>query len=57
MCDRFHMIETRIYDNDGDLIKITSAHVPGDYELTEGDKKYLAWLDERREKRVIVERA
>lgn len=55
MTDRSHFIETKIYDNDGDLIKMSSSHVPGDYELTDQDKSYFKWLDDRREKRVIIE--
>ena len=52
---RSHHIVTKIYDNDGDLIKMISGTVQGDYELTEQDKKYLEWLDDRREKRTIIE--
>ncbi len=46
--DRFHFIVTQVYDNEGVLIKQTNAFVPGDYEYDEMEKKYLAWLDERR---------
>jgi len=52
---RHHYIETKIYDEDGDLIKVSSSIVPGDYEYTEAEEKYLDWLDENRKKRVIVE--
>lgn len=52
--DRSHMVVTKIYDNDGDLIKMTSSHVPGDYLYTESDEQYLKWLDENRSKRTIV---
>jgi len=55
MSDRRHYIEVKIYDNDGDLIKISSSSAPGDYELTEADNKYLEWLDNNRNKRTIVE--
>jgi len=51
MRERHHYIETKIYDNDGDLIKMTCSFVPGDYKYTDADEKYLAWLDENRKKR------
>ncbi len=47
--DRFHTIITEIYDNEGELVKMTNAIVPGDYEITEAEQKYHDWLDERRE--------
>jgi len=53
--ERRHYIETRIYDNDGDLIKMSSETVPGDYEYSDRDEQYLQWLEERREKRTIIE--
>ena len=56
MSESFHMIETRIFDSEGDLIKMVSSYVPGDYKYTDSDEKYLAWLDNRRNKRTIVER-
>ena len=52
---KHHYIETRIYDNDGDLIKMSSETVPGDYEYSKRDEQYLQRLEERREKRTIVE--
>jgi len=55
MTDRHHYIETKIYDNDGDLIKMTSAIVPGDYEYSVSDEKYLAWLENNRKKRTIID--
>lgn len=55
MSENFHIIETKIYDSDGDLIKWSSHSVDGDYEYTRMDKKYLDWLDERRNKRTIVD--
>ena len=48
MRERFHLIETRIYDNDGDLVKMSSETVLGDYELTESEIKYQEWLEARR---------
>jgi len=53
--EKYHYIETKIYDHEGDLIKMSCSHVPGEYELTASDKRYLDWLDERKEKRVIIE--
>lgn len=55
MSERHHYIETKIYDDDGDLIKMVSSHVPGDYEYTEADNRYLDWLDRNRAKRTIIE--
>lgn len=55
MTDRQHHIETKIYDNDGDLIKMSTVTLDGDYEYTQADLKYLDWLEENRSKRTIIE--
>jgi len=52
---RRHHIEIRIYDDDGDLIKMSSSSVPGDYQLSDSDRNYLDWLEQRRGKRTIIE--
>jgi len=43
-----HHIVTKVYDEDGECIAITSSYVPGKFEPKEGTKLYWAWLEARK---------
>ena len=45
----FHWVETKVYDQDGEVIAINQSYVPGEFKPDEATLKYWAWLDARRE--------
>ena len=53
--DVFHWVETKVYDQDGEVIAINQSYVPGEFKPDEATLKYWAWLDARREETLSEE--
>ena len=47
--EKYHWVETKVYDHDGEVIAINQSYVPGEFKPDEMTLKYWAWLDKRRE--------
>ena len=47
--EKYHWVETKVYDQDGEVIAINQSYVPGEFKPDEATLKYWAWLDKRRE--------
>ena len=47
--EKYHWVETKVYDQDGEVIAINQSYVPGEFKPDGATLKYWAWLDKRRE--------
>lgn len=47
--EEYHVIETKVYDSEGELIAAMTSYVPWEFRPSQATLRYWDWLDERRE--------